>query len=600
MANIDSAILVGSFLLLLGVLSSKFSSRFGMPALVTFLGLGMLAGSDGIGGIAFDDYGLAYSIGTVVLAIILYSGGLSTPLESVRSCWKPAGILATLGVVITAVVTGLAASWLMGLSLSHGLLLGSIVGSTDASAVFSILRAGGIHLRRRLADTLEVESGSNDPMAIFMTICMLQYLTGGLNSWQSLVFLLLRQILVGLVVGISAGYLAVWALRTVHLQVAGLYPIFAVAFGLMSYGGAATLGGSGFLAIYLTGIIVGNYRTPFSRGTLAFHDGLAWLGQIVMFILLGLLCFPSQFVDVIGAGVAISVVLALVSRPLAVFLCLIWSQYNLREKLLLSWVGLKGAVPITLAIFPLMAGVEGASKIFDVVFFVVLVSAVVQGSSLSWVANKLKLDIKPKEEPPITLEISSVYEVDADIVDYFIEPDTLAAGKLIRDLALPYEVVIALIVREGKSKLPKGSSRIAAGDHIIVVVHRNVRQAVDHVFARSRSQAKLESWPEQVEFPIRGIVKLADLEESYGLKLESDPQSTLSQWLRQQVPEREISDGTIIECGSVTFTVRSMDGKGNATLIGMRFGNGPNLTDGKPTLQEQPDAPELGDASKSV
>ncbi|XZE43679.1 potassium/proton antiporter [Pirellulaceae bacterium SH467] len=599
MSNIDTAILVGSFLLLLGVLSSKFSSRFGMPALVTFLGVGMLAGADGIGGIAFDDYGLAYSIGTVVLAIILYSGGLSTPLESVRSCWKPAGILATVGVVITAVVTGLAASWLLGVSLSHGLLLGSIVGSTDASAVFSILRAGGIHLRRRLADTLEVESGSNDPMAIFMTICMLQYLTGGLNSWQSLVFLLLRQILVGLVVGILAGYLAVWSMRRVHLQVAGLYPIFAVAFGLMSYGAAATLGGSGFLAIYLTGIIVGNYRTPFSRGTLAFHDALAWLGQIVMFILLGLLCFPSQFVEVIGAGLAISVVLALVSRPLAVFLCLIRSPYNLHEKLLLSWVGLKGAVPITLAIFPLMAGVEGASKIFDVVFFVVLVSAVVQGSSLSWVANKLKLDIKPKEEPPVTLEISSLHEVDADIVDYFIEPDTLAAGKLIRDLALPYDVVIALIVRQGKSKLPKGSSRIEAGDHIIVVVHQSVRQAVDHIFARSRSQATLGSWPDQVEFPIRGVVKLCDLNESYGLKLESDPQSTLSQWLRGQVTEGAMSVGTKIECGSATFTVRVLDATGNATLIGMRLGNGTNLAKDNVSLSEQSAAPCQGDTHKS-
>ncbi|MCU0717774.1 MAG: potassium/proton antiporter [Pirellula sp.] len=575
MSSIDTAILVGSILLLLGVLSSKFSSRFGMPALVTFLGLGMLAGSDGIGGIAFEDYGLAYSIGTVVLAIILYSGGLSTPMSSVRSCWKPAGLLATFGVVITAVVTGVAASWLLGISLSQGLLLGSIVGSTDASAVFSILRAGGIHLRRHLADTLEVESGSNDPMAIFMTICMLQYLTGGLNSWQSLVLLLMRQIIVGLVIGILIGYVAVWAMRKVQLQVAGLYPIFAVSFGLMSYGAAATLGGSGFLAIYLTGIIVGNYRTPFNRGTMAFHDALAWLGQIVMFILLGLLCFPSQFVEVIGAGLAISAVLALVSRPLAVFLCLIRSQYNVREKLLLSWVGLKGAVPITLAIFPLMAGIEGASKIFDVVFFVVLVSAIVQGSSLSWVANKLKLDIKPKEEPPITLEISSLHEVDADIVDYYIDEDTLAAGKMIRDLALPYEVVIALIVRQGKSKLPKGSSRIEAGDHIIVVVHQSVRQAVDHIFARSRNQAGAESWPDQVEFPIRGIVKLSDLEQSYGLRLKGEPHTALHQWLRANSEDSAFSIGTEIHSDIVTFTVRGVDNNGNATLIGMAFRNRP-------------------------
>lgn len=568
---IDTAILVASVLLLLGVLSSKFSSKFGMPALVTFLVLGMLAGSEGIGGIDFEDYGLAYAAGTVVLAIILFSGGLATPVASIRTAWKPAGLLATLGVFITAVSTGLAAAAIFGISWQQGLLLGSIVGSTDASAVFSILRAGGIHIRRSLADTLEVESGSNDPMAIFMTVGMLQILSGELTSWPNLLVLLTRQMVIGLLIGIAFGYIAVWSLRKVHLQVAGLYPILAATFGLMSFGVAADLGGSGFLATYLTGVVIGNQHTPFSRGILAFHDALAWLGQIIMFILLGLLSFPSRLFEVFWAGLAVALVLAFVARPLAVFLCLVRSRFTLREKVLLSWVGLKGAVPITLAIFPLMANLEGAPRIFDIVFFVVLVSAVLQGSTLKWFAQKLKLDIKPKQEAPITLEISSLYEVDADIVDYFIDPDTIAAGKSIRQLALPYDVVIALIVRNHKSKLPKGSFVIEAGDHVIVVVHRDVRQAVDRIFARSTSQTMRDPIPSGLEFPLSGTVRVGDLENSYTISIGGSPALTLSDWILKQLGEEQPTVGEVVKADGIRFSIRDVDAAGNISLVGMAF-----------------------------
>jgi cell volume regulation protein A len=571
MFGIDVAILIGSVLLLLGVLSNKFSTRLGMPGLVAFLGLGMLAGSEGIGGIEFEDYSLAHSIGTFVLIVILFSGGLSTPFSAIRYAWKPAGLLATIGVFITALITGLAAAWILNIPLPLGLLLGSIVGSTDASAVFAVLRAGGIHIRRSLADTLEVESGSNDPMAIFLTVALSQYLTGSLSNPGAALLLLANQLCVGLLIGVLAGFLGVWTLNKVQLEASGLYPILAMAFGLLSYGMAAELGGSGFLSTYLTGIVIGNRRIPFNRGVQSFHDAFAWLGQILMFILLGMLSFPSRLVEVFVPGMLIAGVLMFVARPLAVHLCLFHTRFSLREKHFLSWVGLKGAVPITLAIFPLMANLEGAPILFDVVFFVVLISAILQGSSLKWTATYLKLDVPPRREPPITLEISSLHEVEADIVDYYIDHDTRVAGRRIRDLALPDEVVVALVVRERHSRLPKGGFQILAGDHVIVVVNRNVRQFVDRIFSRSVSEKLSGGWPSDVEFPLRGSVRLKDLEEFYSIQLNGADETTVDQWIREQLPRDKLKINSRIQSGGASFRVREMDAHGNIMLFGLTF-----------------------------
>ncbi len=568
---VDTAILTGSVLLLLGVLSNKVSARLGMPALATFLGLGMLAGSEGIGGIEFEDYSLANAVGTVVLAIILFSGGLGTPISAVRETWQRAGLLASVGVLLTAMIAGGAASWILGIPIGQGMLLGSIVGSTDASAVFSVLRAGGVHIRRKLADTLEVESGSNDPMAIFMTVGMVQILAGKVTSIVDLSWLLVNQIAVGLAVGLAVGFGAVWMLKNVRLEVAGLYPIMTIAFGLISYGLAADFGGSGFLATYLTGIVIGNHRTPFLRGIQAFHDATAGLGPIQMFILLGMLSFPSRLVEVWIAGLSIAAVLMFVARPVAVFLCLLGSRFDFREKLLLSWVGLKGAVPITLAIFPLMANIEGAATIFNVVFFVVLISAVLQGSTLKSVATALGLDVTPRPEPPVTLEISSLYDVDADIVDYYIEPETLAAGKAVRDLALPHDVVIALIVRNRESRLPKGSSRIEAGDHVIVVVRQEVRQAVDRIFSRSRRKERSGSSGVEIEFPLRTRVRVGDVEEAYDVRLDDDADLTLEEWLKRRASGERFRLGEAIDGERVRFRVRELSSDGELTTVSMRL-----------------------------
>jgi len=568
---INTIILAAGILLLLGIASSKFSARLGMPVLVMFLGLGMLAGSEGIGGIAFEDYSLAYAIGTLALALILFSGGLATPLRSVRATWKPAGILATVGVFVTAVVTGTAASWILQIPLTQGLLLGSIVGSTDAAAVFSVLRSGGVHIRRRLADTLEVESGSNDPMAIFMTIGLIEVLTGELTPGVGMVMMFLNQMVVGVIVGLLLGHVAVMVINHIHLGAAGLYPILATGFALLAFGLAADLGGSGFLAVYLAGMVIGNKRVVFHRGILMFHDAAAWLAQIAMFIVLGLLSFPSRLFDVFVPGMAIAVVLVLVARPLSVALTLFPFHYSFREQVFLSWVGLKGAVPITLATFPLLAEIPLASLMFDIVFFVVLVSAIIQGWSLPWVARRLKLETLPKREPPVTLELSSLHDVAGDIVDYYVDADARAAGQMVKDLALPEEVVVALIVRQHQIRLPKGSTRIEAGDHVILVMRPDVRPMVDRVFARQRHDIEKVALPTTLEFPLRGTIKVGELESFYDIHLGGRSEHTIDQWLQARVHKKPITIGHSESTEDVCLTVRAVGSEGQVEFVGMRI-----------------------------
>jgi cell volume regulation protein A len=549
----------------------------GMPVLVMFLGLGMLAGSEGIGGIAFEDYYLSYAIGTFALAVILFSGGLSTPFHAVRDAWKPASVLATLGVLITASITGVAAAWILKIDLKQGLLLGAIVGSTDAAAVFSILRTGGVHLRRRLSDTLEVESGSNDPMAIFMTVGLIQILIGKVDSVADLVGLLVAQMGIGLIAGLAFGYMAVWVIRNIHLDTAGLYPILATAFGLFSFGAAVQMGGSGFLSVYITGMVIGNKKIVFQRGIEMFHDAGAWMAQIVMFIVLGLLSFPSRLLAVWLPGLAIAAVLLVVARPVAVFLCLCCSRFSFREQLFLSWVGLKGAVPITLAIFPLLSNldseikIESAKIIFDVVFFVVLVSAVLQGWSLPWVARKLGLETPAKKESAVTLEISSLRDVEGDIVDYFVDSECRVAGKLIRELALPEEVVVALIVHNHKIKLPKGSSRIEAGDHVIVVLRPHVRSMVDRIFSRPGSFIAEQDWPQTTEFPFRADLKVEDLENIYDISLDADKKLSLEQWLKSQIAKEDLVPNQFVDRAMLRLRIIEIGPQGEIKLVGMSF-----------------------------
>ncbi|EMI41590.1 potassium/proton antiporter [Rhodopirellula sp. SWK7] len=567
MLSIETLILITGILLLLGIASNKFSSRMGVPVLFVFLVVGMLAGSEGIGGIEFEDYSIAYGIGTVALCLILFDGGVRTPYNSIRSAWKPASVLATIGVFITAVVTGLAASWILGLTVLQGLLLGSIVGSTDASVVFSVLRGGGVHIRPRLANTLEVESGSNDPMAIFLTIGLIQVLTGEVPMGAGLILLFLNQIVVGTIVGLLVGWVGSWTLKHIRLEAAGLYPVMATALGLFSFGFAAAFGGSGFLAVYLTGIVIGNRRPVFHRGILLFHDAVAWICQILMFTALGILSFPSRLVAVAMPALMISLVLIFIARPLAVFLCAAPFRFARRELTFLSWVGLKGAVPITLATFPMLAGLPGAAVMFDTVFFVVLVSALLQGWTLPAVARYLKVDVPTRRPPPVTLEISSLRNVDGDIVDYYVDKTCRAAGCLIRNLALPEGVVIALLVRDEQTILPQGRTRLQVEDHVIVVLRPQVRAMVDRVF--SCDDVPIKTLPEQMEFPLRGSIRVSDLEQCYDLELGGDPHATLSQWMHDQLSRDDVKPGATVRREQIAFHVRELGEDGTIENVGM-------------------------------
>ncbi len=482
MDSVNAFMFLAGVLLLLGIASSKFSARLGMPVLVLFLGVGMLAGSEGLGGIAFEDYGFANSVGSAALALILFDGGLQTSLGSVRSAWRPALSLSTVGVLLTSALTGLAAAWVLGIPLLHGMLLGGIVGSTDAAAVFSVLRTSGIALPERLTATLEVESGSNDPMAIFLTLGLVGVITGTAGSAGALLLLFVLQFGVGAAVGVGVGRVAAWAVNRVNLDHPGLYPILAMAFGLLAFGLAAVLGGSGFLAVYLAGIVLGNSPIVFRRGIFFFHDAAAWLGQIVLFVMLGLLSFPSRLLAVAGEGLLIALVLIVVARPLAVVVSALPFGFRSRELAFLSWVGLKGAVPITLATFPLMAGVPGSEVLFNAVFFVVLISAVTQGWSLPVVARWLKLGRPADPPPPLSVEINALQHVDGEIVDYTVAPSARVAGQLLRDVALPDGVVVTLVVRGEEVIMPRGATALRAGDHVFIAMQTRLKPVIDRLF----------------------------------------------------------------------------------------------------------------------
>lgn len=567
---IDTLILVTGVLLLLGIASSKLSNRLGVPVLVLFLILGMLAGSEGIGGIDFEDYRLAHGIGTLALAVILFDGGLSTSLPAIRMAWKPSVLLATWGVLVTAVITGLAASWILDISLLEGMLLGSIVGSTDASAVFSVLRSGGIGLPKRIASVLEVESASNDPMAIFMTVGCIEVLLGNVPLGPGLLGLFASQMLIGCVCGAIGGYAAGWVVNRIELDASGLYPVLITSFCLLTYGLAADLGGSGFLAVYLAGVIIGNRPLVFQRGIRLFHDAAAWLSQIVMFVVLGLLCFPSRLFDVAGKGVAIAAVLILIARPAAVLLSTLPFRFARNELIFLSWVGLKGAVPITLATFPLMLGTAEnplqAPLLFDVIFFIVVVSAVIQGSSLTPMARWLGLERPRDPEPPVSLEISSLRHVQGEVVDYAVGEDSRAAGRMVKELALPDGAVIALIARGQQIVPPQGSTRIHAGDHVILVLRPGIQPLVNQIFGRDSDVRG--SIPTTLEFPLRASTTVGELQAFYTIFVDASPNSTLAEVIAQSLRSPP-SHGDTVQLGPLQFRVLRLTVDGQVELVGM-------------------------------
>ena len=398
MPRAELILLVAGVLLLLSVLATKLGGRLGVPGLLLFLAIGMLAGSDGPGGIWFDNYALAQFVGTVALVFILYSGGLFTRWGTVRPILGPGLSLASVGVFITMLATGAFACWVLDLRWLEALLLGAIVSSTDASAVFGVLRERAVRLRKPLRPLLEFESGTNDPMAVFLTVGLTLLLTQpGMSGWQILP-MFVQQMLLGLLLGYGLGRVSVWLLRHLRLSFDGLYAVFSLTLMLLVFSLTAVLGGSGFLAVYVAGVVVGNSDFPRKTALTSFHEGLSWLMEIGMFLTLGLLVFPSQLPAVAPSAVLLALFLMFVARPLAVWLSLPTPRFRWNEKAFIAWVGLRGAIPIVLATFPLLAGLEAAQQIFNVTFFVVIFSVLVQGTTLPLAARWLR--VRAEDEPP--------------------------------------------------------------------------------------------------------------------------------------------------------------------------------------------------------
>jgi potassium/hydrogen antiporter len=565
---VDGLIFIGGALLLLAILSSTLSGKVGVPGLVLFLGIGMLAGEEGIGGLAFGNHPLAHAIGTLALVLILFDGGLQTGWSSFRTAWKPALTLSTVGVFATAGLTGLAAAWLLDLPLLVGLLLGSIVGSTDAAAVFSILRGQGLHLKERIAATLEIESGSNDPMAVLLTLACVSMLLGDVEPGWSLVGFFVQQVAIGAAGGLAVGWAGVWLSNRVSLSAVGLYPALVLGAGLLAYGLPAYLGGSGFLSVYLAGLVMGNARVAFKRGILLAHDGGAWIAQIVMFVMLGLLASPSRLMDVALDGMLVAVVLMFVARPLAVFATLAPLRFSVRELSFLSWVGLKGAIPIILAIYPLVLGVAEGELLFNVVFFVVLLSALTQGWTIPPVAKWTGVwEEGGRPNPPVTLEINSIRHLDGDIVEYRVEPTAPAAGRRVRELALPETALIAMIARGDEIIPPRGKTPIQSDDYVFVVMKPDVRPVVDRMFAPRRA---VPGGPLTfLELPMDAQTRVGDLENFYGVHLDPDPARTLGELMSERLGD-ELEEGAEILAGDIRLAARRVV-DGRVEMVGVEI-----------------------------
>jgi cell volume regulation protein A len=481
--TIHTVLTIGPWLLLLGVMLTKLSRRLNVPALLFFMIIGVVAGSEGLGGIAFENYQLTQDVGLVALALILFAGGLDTGPRAFSLGIRPAASLATLGVLLTAVALGGFAAWWMGWSLLEGILLGSIVGSTDVAAVFLVLRSQNTKLPRPVESTLEVESGMNDPMAVFMTIAVTEMLTTGRDLPLADVLVELGyQAVAGTVIGLAFGMAGAWAINRIRLESSGLYPVMTLAIGLGTYSFTNAVGGSGFVAVYLAGLTIGQRVTVSQRLILDFHDGLAWLMQIVMFVALGLLSFPSRLWAVADQGLILSAFLILAARPAAVFISLLFSRFSGRERLLISWVGLRGAVPIILATFPVLAGVPNGPVFFDLIFFVVVTSVLLQGTTISWAARALGLHSHRRPEPHHRLHITSIEQTDRRIVEYYLDQRSPAVGRVIKDLAFPHDTFIAMVVRAGQVLAPRGHTRLEAGDHVFVLSRKHDQVEVNTLF----------------------------------------------------------------------------------------------------------------------
>lgn len=574
MNQANEILFIASLLVLVSIFAGSASSRFGVPFLLVFLGLGLLAGEGGPGGIVFNDYQLTYSVGSAALGIILFDGGLRTHFSTVRLVAAPAFVLATVGVVATAVLVGVAAHFALDLDLMESFLVGAIVGSTDAAAVFFLLNMKGLALQKRVSGTLEVESGINDPMAIFLTMVAVELLRQGQPPDTLQLFAqFVIEMVGGLVVGAAGGFLLVALFNRVPVA-GGLYPIVAMAAALLIFSGAYFLHASGYVAVYVAGLVLGNRRHRGAQVILRFYDGLSWLSQIVMFLLLGLLMTPDQMKPYLAGSGLVAGVLILLARPVAVLLCLVPFRYTLREIGFVSWIGLRGAVPIFLATIPVLAKLPNSEVYVTAAFVCVLASLTLQGWTIAPMARFFGLELPPKPEAVSRTDLDLGSTADRDVVSYRVEADAPALGYRFAEIPLPRRSRIITVIREGTVMDRNKLEHLDAGDYILVLAPAEQFFSLDRLFTsrETTKRRKKRDRGEEVfgEFALTGDTLLGEVALLYGIPVEEkDRGEPVGTYMRRRLRHQAVV-GDRVRWGPVELVVREIR-KDRITSIGIEL-----------------------------
>lgn len=570
MASLDSvslAILLGAILVMAGILSSLLALRFGAPLLLVFLFIGMLAGDSGPGGLSFSDVQNTYLVGSAALALILFDGGLKTRFQSIRTVLAPSMVLATLGVLLTALVTAPVARYALDLNWTEALLIGAVVASTDAAAVFLLVNAQGLRLRPRVGATLEAESGTNDPFAVFLTLMLVELISVGDSSVWHVVMEFLRESMLGGIVGVIGGRLVVVALNRVALP-QGLHAPFVTTAALVIFGVAQIFHASGFLAVYLAGIIIGNRPTRAHSSVVTFLDAATWLAQIVMFVLLGLLVSPYRLMDSALPAVLVAFVLMLVARPLAVFLCLAPFPFNWREKLFIAWTGLRGAVAIFLASIPMLVGLSKAYLYFDVAFVVVIISLLLQGWTLAPAARRLHVALPRADRGPRRVELDLPGQLEQQLVGYAVRPTSL----FLRRGLIPSWSKPTLVIRNEKILTPAEAEPIEAGDYLYLLAPPEKAEALDRFFVDMQPMASPD--PHLLgDFLVSGEIALGDIAQIYGISIDpAAAELTLADYFDVHL-DRAPKEGATLPLDAIVLVARNIS-QGRVNVVGLRLPEG--------------------------